>query len=83
MACTVRGADQQFSGIISIVPESPGRRPALTTMTMSSDDHCNDAGLCAICGSAWPCLRADLDGRDLTLLCARLHEQAGSATLDM
>jgi hypothetical protein len=49
---------------------------------MSSEDHINDAGLCAICGSAWPCSRADLDGRDYASLCARLHEQAGSATLD-
>jgi hypothetical protein len=82
MACTVRGADQQFPGMIFARARIARIAPALTTMIMSSDDHSNDAGLCAICGSAWPCPRADLDGRDLMLLCTRLREQAGSATLD-
>jgi hypothetical protein len=49
----------------------------------SSHEHSNAAGLCMICGSAWPCPRTDLDGRDLALLCARLHEQAGSAARDV
>src|ERR671919_2300276 len=79
MACTLRGADQRIAGIIRSCPNHPDRAHA---DAMSSEDHINDAGLCAICGSAWPCSRADLDGRDFASLCTRLHELAGSATLD-
>jgi hypothetical protein len=30
----------------------------LSTATRVIDEHVNEQGLCAICGSAWPCERA-------------------------
>jgi len=37
---------------------SPELAHLLTTATSVTNEHVNNQGLCAICGSAWPCERA-------------------------
>jgi hypothetical protein len=37
----------------------------ISTATSVVNEHVNDRGLCAICGSAWPCERAVVAGHNL------------------
>ncbi len=39
-----------------------------TLATAVLGDHTNDAGLCAVCGSAWPCERATTAAHNLAVL---------------
>lgn len=39
-----------------------------TLATAVLDDHTNDAGLRAVCGSAWPCERATTAAHNLAVL---------------
>lgn len=36
----------------------PEVRQLLSTAARVIDEHINEQGLCAVCGSAWPCERA-------------------------
>ena len=38
------------------------------TATLVLNEHVNDAGLCAVCGSAWPCERVQLAEHNLAVL---------------
>lgn len=39
-----------------------------STATVVLNEHVNDAGLCAVCGSAWPCERVQFAEHNLAVL---------------
>jgi len=57
---------------IANVPGAAYIRPELDLLrgnaTAVMNEHVNDAGLCAICGAAWPCERVLLAEHNLVLL---------------
>ena len=61
--------------IPSALTTMPGRdycQPELellcSTAAVVRNEHVNDAALCAVCGSTWPCQRAQLAEHNLAVL---------------
>jgi hypothetical protein len=50
---------------MDVKEREPAIRPLLTDGNAVLNEHADDAGLCAVCGSAWPC--------DNTLLASALR----------
>ena len=46
-------------------PVPPECEAMIALATQALNDHTNDAGLCAVCGCAWPCERAVLAEHNL------------------
>lgn len=48
-------------------PVPPELEAMIALATQALNDHIDDAGLCAVCGSAWPCERAVLAEHNLAV----------------
>jgi hypothetical protein len=46
-------------------PVPPELEAMIALATQAINDHTDNAGLCAVCGSAWPCERAMLAEHNL------------------
>ncbi len=61
-------ADQEATVLATSTCCSSDLTSLRTAATREITEHLNDDGLCAICGSAWPCERVVLAEHNLALL---------------